>query len=238
MCTPMHKQKKPLTLPGLDFEQALWGAGCASVAGIDEAGRGALAGPVAAAAVILPARSDVSRVLSGVRDSKQMTPCQRSYWAQVIRQEAVAYALGFAACEEIDSLGIVPATRLAAMRAVQALTPSPQHLLLDWLLLPEVELPQTSLAKGDQRVLSIAAASVLAKTGRDFLLQELDAEYPGYGLKKHKGYGTALHLAALQRLGPSPQHRLTFNPLKEPGIYPAVQAGAAAFQFTELLPRR
>ena len=219
MRLPRPESPPPGALPDLDFELALWEAGCTRVAGIDEAGRGALAGPVAAAAVILPADPAVRQVLSGVRDSKQMTPRQRSYWAQVIRQTAVTYAVGYADCQEIDTLGIVPATRLAVLRALQALTLAPQHLLLDWLLLPECDLPQTSLAKGDQRVLSIAAASVLAKTGRDCLLQELDAAYPGYGLKDHKGYGTAHHLASLQHLGPSPLHRLTFSPMHalEPG---------------------
>jgi ribonuclease HII len=203
-----------LNLPSLDFEQALWSAGCACVAGIDEAGRGALAGPVAAAAVILPADPGISRALSGVRDSKQMTPSQRILWMGEIYQVATAAAVGIASNQEIDALGILPATRLAAQRALQGLVISPQHLLLDWLFLPEVDLPQTSLAKGDQRVLSIAAASVLAKTARDTLLQALDCEYPGYGLKKHKGYGTSYHLAALHSLGPCPIHRHTFKPVQ------------------------
>ena len=201
-------------LPNLGFEQALWAAGCLEVAGIDEAGRGALAGPVAAAAVILPADPAVLPRLGGVRDSKQMTPAQRERWAAIICQEAAAQAVAFASSEEIDALGIRPATRLAAQRAVLALELVPNHLLLDYLFLPELELPQTSLVRGDQRSLSIAAASVLAKTARDRLMQIMEGQYPGYGLACHKGYGTPRHLAALQQLGPTPIHRFTFQPLR------------------------
>lgn len=197
--------------PDLQFEQALWQGGSPQVGGIDEAGRGALAGPVSAAVVILPHDPQIAGLLSGVRDSKQMTPRQRTYWAETIRCQALAWGVGFASAQEIDTLGIVPATRLAAWRAIQSLAQLPQHLLLDYLFLPECDLPQTALVKGDCRSLSIAAASVLAKTARDQQMIELDPQYPSYGLAAHKGYGTPFHLAALQRQGPSPIHRLTFR---------------------------
>lgn len=197
--------------PDLSFEQVLWAAGVLRVGGIDEAGRGPLAGPVAAAVVILPAHPNLLEQLAGVRDSKQMTPAQRQAACARIQAVAQAHAVGFAEAAEIDALGILPATRLAAWRAVQALAVTPQHLLLDCLFLPEIAIPQTSLIKGDQRSLSIAAASVLAKTARDARLLELEQQYPGYGFARHKGYGTAAHREALQRLGPCPQHRRSFR---------------------------
>ncbi len=197
--------------PDLCFEQPLWGAGIEWVAGIDEAGRGALAGPVAAASVVLPPDPEMIRTLHGVRDSKQMTPVQRDYWAVRIREAAVSWGVGFASAEEIDILGIVSATRLAVQRAIDTLPVSPQHLLLDYLLLPESPLPQTALIKGDCRSLSIAAASVLAKTARDALMRGLDIDYPGYGFAIHKGYGTAAHRAALAQWGACAIHRKTFR---------------------------
>ena len=200
--------------PDLAFEQPLWQTGCAWVAGIDEAGRGALAGPVSAAAVILPADLSIIARLPGVRDSKLMTPVQRAAWARVIKEQAVTYGIGFASPAEIDALGILAATRLAARRALDQLSCVPGHLLLDWLFLPECDQPQTSLVKGDRRCLSIAAASVLAKTSRDARMVALDREYPGYGLAGHKGYGTARHLAAIQRLGPTLIHRRSYRPVR------------------------
>lgn len=197
--------------PDLRFEQALWAAGVPCVAGIDEAGRGALAGPVAAAAVILPPDPAVQAALSMVRDSKQMSPARRQAARLCIQAAAQAWGVGFASAQEIDALGILPATRLAALRAVQALAVAPQHLLLDYLFLPELPQPQTSLVKGDQRSLSIAAASVLAKTARDARMVALDAQYPGYGLAAHKGYGTAAHRRAIASLGASPLHRRSFQ---------------------------
>ena len=196
--------------PDLSFERALWEAGLTAVAGIDEAGRGALAGPVAAAAVVLPPEVGMTECLKGVRDSKQMTPTQREAAREKILKYAVTWGVGFATSEEIDQMGILPATRLAACRALEALTPPPTHLLLDYIFLPEVALPQTALIKGDCRSLSIAAASILAKTSRDALLRGLELTYPGYGFASHKGYGTQAHREALQRLGVSPVHRLSF----------------------------
>lgn len=197
--------------PTLAFEQALWRAGLGKVAGIDEAGRGALAGPVVAAAVILPPASRSLQSLSGVRDSKQMTPAQREAARVLIQNAALAWGIGLASVQEIDEQGILPATRLAAWRAVNALLLEPEHLLLDCLFLPDLSLPQTALIRGDCRSLSIASASVLAKTARDALMQELDSQYPDYGLAVHKGYGTLAHRCALTKLGPSPVHRLTFK---------------------------
>ena len=197
--------------PDLSFEQALWAAGLRGVAGIDEAGRGPLAGPVAAAVVVFPPDAGLTVGLAGVRDSKQMTPSQRQAARPRIQASALGFAVGFAEAAEIDALGILPATRLAAWRALQALPFTPDHLLLDALFMPDVDLPQTALIKGDRRSLSIAAASVLAKTARDARLEALEDEFPGYGFARHKGYGTAAHRAALQQLGPCPQHRRSFH---------------------------
>ena len=197
--------------PDLSFEQILWQGGEIAVAGVDEAGRGALAGPVAAAAVILPADQKVSGLLPGVRDSKQMTPLERDIARERIQRFCIAWGVGFSSPGEIDQVGIVAATRLAAWRAIERLTPPPTHLLLDYLFLPELAIPQTALIKGDCRSLSIAAASIMAKTSRDALLAELDLTYPEYGFANHKGYGTRSHRDALQRLGPSPIHRLSFT---------------------------
>ncbi len=200
--------------PTLEFEKSLWDTGLRHVAGIDEAGRGPLAGPVAAAAVILPDDPSVEATLTGVRDSKQMTATQRVYWSDCLKEIALAYGIGFGSVDEIDAAGILPATYLAVWRALSELRLQPDHLLLDYISLPGFPKPQTSLVKGDARCLSIASASVLAKTARDQVLCDLDSQYPGYGFARHKGYGTLEHLQALQRLGPCPIHRMTFRPLK------------------------
>jgi ribonuclease HII len=198
--------------PDLTYEKHLW-SHYQYIAGLDEAGRGALAGPVAVGAVILPNhRPRLSRTLAGVRDSKQMTPLERESLTPRIKETARAWSVAFASAEEIDTLGIVPATKLAAMRAVQNLNIEPEYLLTDFLLeLPQVDLPQTSLVKGDTLCLSIAAASVLAKTARDEHMCQLDSEYPNYGLGKHKGYGTQAHRLALTRWGYSSVHRKSFS---------------------------
>jgi ribonuclease HII len=198
--------------PSLEFEQPLWQSGFSRVAGIDEAGRGAWAGPVSAGAVILPSDPWILERLDGVRDSKQMTPLQRGYWADVIRQESVGWGVGFASHDEVDLLGLLPATRLAMVRALRQMPFSPEALLIDAMRLP-LAIPQTSLIKGDARSLSIAAASVLAKTARDSFMIEMDAHYPGYDFCLHKGYGTAVHQAALLQLGASDIHRRRFTPV-------------------------
>lgn len=198
--------------PELTFEKALWGNGVGTIAGLDEAGRGALAGPVAVGAVIFPPDLTLEAQLDGVRDSKLMTPQQRTRWVKVIRGVALSWAVGYASNQEIDQLGILPATYLASRRALSALDPAPQHLLLDYILLPDHPCPQTALVKGDSRSLSIAAASVLAKTSRDALMLDLDRSFPDYRFCRHKGYATAEHRESIARLGVSPVHRLSFSP--------------------------
>ena len=197
--------------PDLHYDSNLWTV-YKHIAGLDEAGRGALAGPVAVGAVILPHDDTLLfQALAGVRDSKQMTRLARESLAPRIQEVALAWSVAFASAEEIDTLGIVPATRTAAMRALRGLSVSPQYLLTDFHLeLPQLELSQTSIVKGDAHCLSIAAASVLAKTARDALMRELDSQYPDYGLGKHKGYGTQAHRSAMKRLGYSSIHRKTF----------------------------
>ncbi|HSF81182.1 MAG TPA: ribonuclease HII [Anaerolineales bacterium] len=200
--------------PDFYFEARLWGNGYRVVAGIDEAGRGALAGPVAVGALVFPPDLDLQVELKGVNDSKLLAPEQRSYWAVRIQDVALAWQVGFSQAGEIDEYGIVPAVRLAAGRALAGLNVAPEILITDYLELPDCPLPQISLVKGDARSLSVAAASILAKTARDALLCDLEAGYPGYGFARHKGYGTAAHRAALERLGPSRLHRRSFEPLR------------------------
>lgn len=197
--------------PDLTYETILW-PHYRHIAGLDEAGRGALAGPVAVGAVILPDDETLlMRTLAEVRDSKQMTPLERETLAPRIKEVALTWNVGFASAPEIDSLGIVPATRLAALRALHGLSLVPQYLLTDFRLeLPQLDISQTALVKGDALCLSIAAASVLAKTARDQFMCELDLHYQGYGLRKHKGYGTRAHRSAMERLGYSAVHRKTF----------------------------
>ena len=199
--------------PTLIFETDLWQCGLVYVAGFDEAGRGALAGPVAVGAVILPASDlDLAKKLACSRDSKQMSPHQRELCAPLIKETALSWNVAYASAEEIDEIGIVAATRLAAARGLSALSPTPEYLLTDFRLeLPEFDIPQTSIVKGDACSLSIASASVLAKTERDLLMQTLNEQYPGYGLGQNKGYGTQAHRSALMRLGYSPIHRKKFS---------------------------
>jgi len=231
--------------PSLNYELPLWDAGYTQIAGIDEAGRGAWAGPVCAAALILPPDPTLLRTLDEVRDSKLMTPRSRDIWAPRIRLTALAWGVGFASSQEIDTLGILPATRLAATRALASLSSSPHppspfpfslaplhpspdtlipdpsqlsalsslhpdYLLTDYLVFPNLDLPQTALIKGDQLSLSVASASVLAKTARDALMRIADSQYPGYGFARHKGYGTRLHQQSIRQLGLSEIHRKSF----------------------------
>ena len=197
--------------PDLTYEKEIWSS-YQLIAGLDEAGRGALAGPVCVGTVILPHNHPhLIRALNGVHDSKQLTPRKRSDLVPHIKETALVWGIGFAIAEEIDQLGIVPATRLAASRALEALPKYPEFLLTDFRLeLPQLELSQTSIVKGDAHCLSIAAASVLAKTTRDELMRKLDSQYPDYGLGKNKGYGTQAHRFSLKRLGYSAIHRRTF----------------------------
>jgi len=200
--------------PTLALETRLWAEGYRRVAGLDEAGRGAWAGPVVAAAVILPpGRPDLAHQLSGVRDSKCLAAARREALLPVIEATALTWGVGAVPSAEIDALGIVAATRRAMALALEQLRPPADYLLIDYLSLAEPTLPQHSLPKGDALVLSIAAASIVAKVTRDRLMAGLEDCFPGYGLARHKGYGTAQHRAALAVLGPSAIHRLSFAPL-------------------------
>jgi ribonuclease HII len=195
--------------PTLEFEINLWNASFTRVAGVDEAGRGAWAGPVAADAVILPPNPVFIHTLDQVRDSKLMTPLAREKWAPRIKESALGWGVGFASAREIDTWGIVPATKLAVVRALETLFPD--YLISDYLVFREIDLPQTALVKGDQRSLSVAAASVLAKTARDALMRELDVQFPGYGFSQHKGYGTPQHQDAIKKLKRCKIHRKSFS---------------------------
>ena len=189
------------------IEEQLYNEGIFLIAGVDEAGRGPLAGPVAAAAVILPPDT---RIL-GLNDSKKLSEKQRLTLEPVIKEQAVAWNVTMIDHRVIDEINILQATKLAMRQAVKALNPAAAYLLVDGMELDGVDLPQQGLIKGDARSVSIAAASILAKTARDRLMIEYDAKYPGYGFAKHKGYPTADHKEALRRLGPCPIHRLTFK---------------------------
>src|SRR5512136_760434 len=197
--------------PTLDRELHLIRSGHALVAGIDEAGRGAWAGPVVAAAVIINLLE--ARSLREVNDSKQLSPLRRDVLYQVIVDQCVAYGIGQGSVEEIDSIGILPATRLAMTRAVAALSPQPDALIIDAVRLPAVQKPQAVFNFADSISLSVAAASILAKVTRDRLMIEWDAQYPIYRFARHKGYGTQIHRAALQSAGPCDIHRKSFRPI-------------------------
>jgi ribonuclease HII len=199
--------------PDLKFEKELWGEGFHVIAGLDEAGRGAWAGPVYAGAVVLPTDERICELLSGVRDSKQMTPRERWRWEGCIKSASIAWAVGSASESEIDESGIVKATCLAMQRALDQLVYPPDHLLIDYISLHDCKCPQLSLPKGDCQSLSIAAASVLAKTARDAFMVSLDSRYPGYAFAHHKGYGTLNHQIALNTLGITTIHRKTFRPI-------------------------
>lgn len=203
--------------PNLKFEKKLWKTKLSFIAGLDEAGRGCLAGPVVAGAVILEKNSKLIKTLQGVRDSKEMTAKDRNHFAKVIKDIALTCQVGFASAKEIDKIGIVPATRLAMMRALSALSTAPQHLLIDYISLPDVDLPATSLVKGDARSLSIACASVLAKVERDAYMVNMEKKYLGYQFANNKGYGTKSHRMALKELGPCKIHRYSFAPLRLEG---------------------
>jgi len=197
------------------------------VAGIDEVGRGAWAGPVVAAAVVLNlanpnphaalgagGRSRVDNLRKvGVRDSKQLSPHQRETLFPIIKESCLAWGVGLADASEIDAMGIVPATRLAMRRAVEALSPPPDALIIDALRLPDIDLSQRAFPFADSISLSVAAASILAKVMRDRMMIELEAAFPGYGFDRHKGYGTRAHQEALKASGACPAHRKTFRPV-------------------------
>lgn len=201
-------------MPTTEVEAQLWARGLVQVAGLDEVGRGCWAGPVCAAAVILPPDPAALIALAGVRDSKQLTPRQRAALVPRIGGIALSVGVGRAESAEIDALGIVPATRLAMCRALTAGSLRAQALIVDALSLPEVMLPQVVFPYADARALSVAAASIVAKVYRDTWMAEVaESKYPGYGFARHKGYGTAEHRAALKQAGPCPLHRRTFRPV-------------------------
>lgn len=194
-----------------DFEAALRARGVTLIAGLDEAGRGCWAGPVWAGAVILPESGD----FSGIDDSKMLSADAREdAYQRIAGGLAVSWAAGQASATEVDDLGIVPATHLAMRRALGALSPAPQHLLVDALTLSQTALPQTAIIRGDSRSVSIAAASVIAKVTRDRWMRDAaERDFPGYGFAAHKGYGTLQHAQALNELGPCALHRHTFAPV-------------------------
>jgi len=204
----MHKIR-----PTLAQETRLWQAGYRHIAGIDEAGRGALAGPVVAAAVIVPPETPLEGVWAQVCDSKLLSAARRSELEIEIQTAALAWGIGSVAATVIDQIGIAAATRLAMREAVLALQPAANYLLIDWVKLAEINLPQESSIKADQKIVSVAAASILAKVHRDRLLVALHEQYPSYAFHQHKGYGTATHLATLVQDGPCPEHRHSFAPI-------------------------
>jgi ribonuclease HII len=205
--------------PDWETERGCHAQGYALVAGCDEVGRGAWAGPLVAAAVIFPpALAEAWADLAPVRDSKQLTPKARERLAVCIRQHALAVGIGQVSPGLGDVIGWGAANRLALVRAVRALAVPPDYLLLDAFGLPGLALPQLPLIKGDARCISIAAASIVAKVHRDALLVAAHAVYPAYDFATHKGYGTPVHAAALTAAGPSPFHRRTFAPVKNWGL--------------------
>lgn len=222
------------------FERGLLSLGVEAIAGVDEAGRGPLAGPVVAAAVVLPVqwiRAGLPAELRGLNDSKQLSESQRErFFAVLTACPAVRIAVAQVDADSIDQLNILQATHRAMNEALTRLTPAPAHALVDGRRVPSLVLPQTPLVKGDARSFSIAAASVIAKVTRDHLMRELDRLYPAYGFAEHKGYATARHLAALARHGPCPIHRRSFAPLKPPvgrsGPSRAAEGGDLFAEFT------
>ncbi len=202
------------TLPTMQHEWNLAQGGHRYIAGIDEAGRGAWAGPVVAAAVILPISQSTIVSLRGVNDSKKLSSRQRDEMKPVIQQTAVACGIGSAAQDEIDRLGIMAATRLAMQRAVEGLSTSPDALIIDAVRLPALALPQDVFYYADAVSLSVAAASIIAKTWRDEVMRQLDSVLPGYGFAAHKGYGTRSHQAALHQHGVTWAHRRSYAPIR------------------------
>ncbi len=190
----------------LEFEEKAYEKGYTSVCGVDEAGRGPLAGPVCAAAVILPK----GKCIEGVNDSKKLSEKKREALFEVIKTEALSYSIAFATVEEIEEMNILNATMLAMKRAVEGLPQKADFAMIDGNRLPELSIDREFIVKGDAKSMSIACASILAKVSRDRLLYEYAKEYPQYHFDKHKGYGTKLHVEALREFGPCPYHRMSF----------------------------
>ena len=209
-----NKPTRNLPVPSFAEERLFETQGYRYIAGIDEVGRGSLAGPVVAAAVILPSKIKAPW-LKLVRDSKLLEPARREFLSHHIHKTAVAIGIGSTDSTIIDSHGIVKATQMAMMMAIRQLSPPAEALLIDFMVLPGIKLPQKGVVDGDSLCLSIACASIVAKVNRDHLMVEMDKTYPGYGLAEHKGYGTSQHLTCLARHGPSPIHRCSFKPVKD-----------------------
>ena len=200
--------------PNHDEESALYGEGYHRIAGFDEAGRGALAGPVVAAAVILPEKPDFPWIPM-VRDSKLLTGKMRERIFNSMRDSGIETGIGIVPPQVIDSINILNATKKAMLSALQDLARQPDYLLIDALILPGLSIRQKGIIKGDRKVLSIACASIVAKVTRDHIMLELELTFPQYGFGRHKGYGTAHHLNCLRRSGACPSHRLTFAPVRD-----------------------
>ena len=200
-------------IPSFTEEKLLRREGYRLIAGVDEVGCGALAGPVVAAAVILPRRvaAPWSRQ---IKDSKQLTPVKRNTLFHHIHDIAVAIGVGAASHEIVDTYGLTRAVRLAMKLAINQLQPQPDSLLIDFVRLPDISLRQKGITNGDELCFSIACASIIAKVSRDTIMTDFDRVYPGYGLARHKGYGTKEHLSCLRRLGPSPIHRRSYQPVE------------------------
>ena len=214
------RNRKPLSdPPSLVEENGLNARGYRLIAGVDEAGRGALAGPVVAAAVILPQSPDFPW-LKSVRDSKEVPPARRELLFDLIKQGAIAVSVGIIAPQTIDVVGILNATKIAMCHAIEQLACPPDFLLIDFLHLPQLRISQKPIVHGDKLCLSIACASIIAKVTRDRIMVELDQIHPGYGLANHKGYGTRHHVFCLHQHGPSPIHRHSFAPVREAAQLP------------------
>lgn len=203
----------------LEYEQQLWARGCSRIAGVDEVGRGPLAGPVIAAAVVLPrafAERELNGLLRGMTDSKQVSASARErFFSDLMMADDAEIGVGYAEVSEIDAVNILQATYLAMRRALANLVTIPDHILVDGLPVPGLPAPSMAIVKGDTLSLSIAAASIIAKVVRDRYMCVLDRVYPGYGFASHKGYGSQRHIQALLEHGPVPIHRRSFSPVRE-----------------------
>ena len=208
---PAARSRPNPVLPTWEWEQRAWAEGWESVAGVDEAGRGPLAGPVVAAAAVLPPHLE----LPGLRDSKCLAEPEREQLYARVTEVALCWSVAAASPAEIDEHNILRATHLAMARALAGLLSPPHGALVDGLPVSGLPCPHRAVVKGDAQIISIAAAAILAKVTRDRLMLELDLTHPGYGLARHKGYGTREHLRALRKLGPSPCHRRSFRPVAE-----------------------
>jgi len=211
----MSRARKMRKIDRLERERALWERGVQLVAGVDEAGVGPLAGPVVAAAVLFR----TGEFVEGVNDSKQIAPARRLVLAEQIRSEALAWSVVHVQPEEIDQINIYQATLTAMRRAVEGLSASPDHVLVDARTIPGIGMTQEGIVRGDALCHIIGAASILAKTDRDLLMEEMDSRYPGYGFAGHKGYPTEAHRDAIRKQGPCPIHRRSFRLLPERRLF-------------------